>query len=220
VAGTARSGDTTDGTTLSRELIRRELLPYGFWASDEFADRVRLYSDLLARWNRRIKLTTITDNTQILRFHFGESLFAISAGGIQKGRLADYGSGPGFPGVPLAMALPGLSVTLIEANTKKAAFLTELNRTIKLGNAAVYRGRAEALDPGNRFDFVVARAVGNYAGLLRWAGSRLSPAGAVVLWLGAKDVAEVRCEGGWAWLDPVQIPGTRERFILRGSRVE
>jgi 16S rRNA (guanine527-N7)-methyltransferase len=219
VAATARSGDTTSGITPSRELIRRELLPYGFRASDEFADRVRLYSDLLLRWNRRIKLTTVTDRTQILRFHFGESLYAISRGGIQKGRLADFGSGPGFPGAPLAMALPGLSATLIEANTKKAAFLAELKRAIKLDNAAVYAGRAETVDPDNKFDFLIARAVGKYSGLLRWAQARLATDGAVVLWLGAKDVDEVRSEGGWAWLDPVQIPGTRERFILRGSPV-
>jgi 16S rRNA (guanine527-N7)-methyltransferase len=202
---------------LSLELIKKELGVYGFQSPDDFADRVRLYSDLLLRWNERIKLTTVTDKIQILRFHFGESLFAISACGIQKGRLADFGSGAGFPGGPLAMALPALTVVLIEANKRKAAFLAELKRTIKLANAAVHAGRAEALSPAEKFDFVTARAVGNYSSLLDWARPRLARDGCVVLWLGAKDVQKVRDEGGWAWQDPVQIPATRERFVLYGS---
>ncbi|HXW54934.1 MAG TPA: 16S rRNA (guanine(527)-N(7))-methyltransferase RsmG [Candidatus Cybelea sp.] len=202
---------------LSRELIQKELAVYGFSPQDDFADRVRLYSELLLRWNERIKLTTVTDRIQIVRFHFGESLFPIRACRIEKGRLADFGSGAGFPGAPLAMALPGLSVRLIESNGRKAAFLAELKRTINLDNAAVHARRAETLGPSEQFDFVTARAIGNYPSLLEWARLRLAPGGVVVLWLGAKDVAQIRGARGWAWQDPLQIPETRERFVLCGS---
>jgi 16S rRNA (guanine527-N7)-methyltransferase len=207
----------TCARTVSPEQIRDELAMYGFSASAEFADRVRLYADLLLRWNQRISLTAVTNATRLLRFHFGESLYAISALGIREGRLADFGSGAGFPGAPLAMALPRLNATLIEANTKKAAFLAELKRTIGLDNAAVFSGRAERMRGADKFDFITARAVGDYGSLLDWSRQRLSREGSVALWLGAEGAAQIRSNTLWKWDNPVPIPRTTGRFILRGS---
>jgi 16S rRNA (guanine527-N7)-methyltransferase len=214
----AGRGNSAEAGTISGDLVKRELAPYGFSASEELANRTLRYIDLLLRWNERMSLTAVRSPVEILRFHFGESLFAIRAAGIRKGRLADFGSGAGFPAAPLAMALPTLAAILIEANSRKCAFLSELKRVIRLSNASIHAGRAETVDLTEKFDFVVARAVA-YEGVLGWARKRLIVGGSIVLWLGAKDVAEVRGTGGWQWHDPVQIPGSRERFILRGMPV-
>jgi 16S rRNA (guanine527-N7)-methyltransferase len=208
----------TVSARLGASLIEDCLLAYGFSPTRPFIDKVLLYIDLLLRWNRKISLTSLSSPQDILRFHFGESLFAVSIAKIRDGRLADVGSGAGFPGVPLGMAIPSLDVTLIEASAKKAAFLHELQRQLELRNLRVYRGRAEGLNESERFDFATARALGNYRELLAWFQKRTSERGKVLLWLGRRDAGAIRSVAGWTWQEPFPIPATRERFIVIGSR--
>ena len=89
-------------TYISDGQIEAALRPYGIAASSELASMIPTYISLLLKWNRTISLTTVTDVDEILRFHFGESLFALTQLSIENGRLADVGSGAGFPGIPLA----------------------------------------------------------------------------------------------------------------------
>jgi 16S rRNA (guanine527-N7)-methyltransferase len=199
--------------------IKQALLPYFSPVSPLLCDQVRLYIDLLLRWNRRISLTTVTDPSEILRFHFGESLFAVPSVPIRHGRLADVGSGAGFPAVPIRMAVEGLSVLLIESNQKKAAFLAELTRELHLQNVEVYRGRMESVAVStNLFDYISARALGDHEKLLRWSNTRLNPEGRVVLWLGAADAAKISNLNEWSWESPTKIPATDRRVILTGSK--
>jgi 16S rRNA (guanine527-N7)-methyltransferase len=194
-----------------------ELRRYGFEPTPTFCDQTRTYIELLLRWNRRISLTAVRSPVDILRFHFGESLFAISATGIGDGRLADVGSGAGFPGVPLAMARPALDVTLVESSAKKAAFLGELQRGLGLKNVHVFHGRNDTLDQTEVFGYVTARGVGGYADLLEWTKMRLAPDGRLLLWLGERQVREVVGCPGWEWQDRLPIPRTKARLILLGS---
>jgi len=120
--------------SLTSAQITDALKPYGIATSIDLIKGVRTYTELLLKWNRSISLTSVTDVEQILRFHFGESLFALSMLPVEKSRLADVGSGAGFPGIPLAMVSPNLTVTLIESNAKKYAFLNEVIRELKLRN--------------------------------------------------------------------------------------
>lgn len=196
--------------------IRATLSAYGFGPTQAFCEKTRAYIDLLLKWNRRVALTSITSADEILRVHFGESLFAIQAAHIATGRLADVGSGAGFPGVPLAMALPGFEMSLIESNAKKAAFLSELVRVLELMNARVHHGRAESMSVDERFDIVAARATGEYRQLLRWSEERLNADGKAVLWLGEKQIDELAGAKGWVWQRPVRISRTKGRFILVG----
>jgi len=110
---------------------------------------------LLVLWNRRLNLTSIKDPAAIVKRHFGESLFVAARLRLERGALADLGSGGGFPGFPIAVANPGLQVTLIESVGKKAAFLKEVSRGV--GNVRVLRERFEEVD--EQFDWVVSRAV-------------------------------------------------------------
>lgn len=206
------------GVSITNRQIQDELRRYEFEPTVSFCEKTRSYIELLQRWNRHVSLTTVTSPIDILRFHFGESLFAISCTEISAGRLADVGSGAGFPGMPLAMAVPNLDVTVIESNAKKAAFLAELQRTLALENVHVHHGRTDTLDLSQAFDSLAARAVGSYAELLGWARTPLRAGGRVLLWLGARQVQEISRSAGWHWQNAVSIPGTKARFIIVGSR--
>jgi 16S rRNA (guanine527-N7)-methyltransferase len=171
------------------------------------------------RWNERISLTTIADPLQILRFHFGESMFAASAVPIRNGRLADVGSGAGFPGLPLKILIPSLDLVLIESNAKKASFLLECLRALNLDGVKVIRNRFEALAAvGLDLDFITARALGSYEHLIVWAQKTLASNGALVLWLGQTDAIELQRNSSLEWRSPIGIPGSDRRVILVGTR--
>lgn len=180
---------------------------------------IRTYIELLLRWNRRISLTTVTKPEEILRFHIGESAFAAAALPIDHGRLADVGTGAGFPGLPLKLVQPELDVLLIESNSRKAVFLREVVRVINLDRVEVVRSRAEEMSLTiPPFDFITARAVGDHEGLLSWVSGRLSPAGRVILWIGEEDEEIISKKSGWNWSDRIHIPGSRSRYILHGTK--
>ncbi|MGB9068128.1 MAG: 16S rRNA (guanine(527)-N(7))-methyltransferase RsmG [Candidatus Acidiferrales bacterium] len=194
---------------------------YGLPATPDLAARIAAYIELLLKWNRKIALTTVTDPEEIVKFHFGESLFAVSRYNFKKSRLADVGSGGGFPGLPLALAVPTLSVTLIESNLKKCAFLAEILRELQIRNATIFTGRMESFGPGPLpFDFVAARAFGQFEELRAWARAQLSARGRLILWLGEEDAQEISTEPSWSWDMPGLIPGSKRRYLLGGSPVE
>ena len=146
-------------------------------------------------------------------------MFAAAKFSILKGRLADVGSGAGFPGLALKIIRPELHVTLIEANAKKSAFLAEVVRDLGLIGVDVLRARYEDLPPGAiQADFIAARAVGRLPQLLEWASGSLSPAGQVVLWLGAQDAENILRVREWNWTGPVPIPRSRRRMLLAGQK--
>jgi 16S rRNA (guanine527-N7)-methyltransferase len=123
------------------------------------------YLALLERWNRTYNLTAIRDPRAMVAKHVLDSL-AMHAHVRDIGTLADIGSGAGLPGIPLAIAVPGLSVTLVESNGKKARFLREAVRTLRLRNARVAEVRAENLDEPGAFDAITARALATLPELL------------------------------------------------------
>jgi 16S rRNA (guanine527-N7)-methyltransferase len=204
--------------TISDNQIKQSILPYGLSVDAIFCNRLRSYMSLLLKWNKVVSLTTVTNPDEILRFHFGESLFAASDVSIREGRLADVGSGAGFPGMPLAMATPGLHAALIESSLKKCAFLSEVATTLSLPNVEVLRNRMEDI-PSDipPFDFITARALGRHDELLSWSKLHLSESGKVVLWIGGDDAAEISKKPDWQWHNRTLIPGSERRYLLFGS---
>ncbi len=196
--------------------IRRRLEPYGVSVTPALAQAIREYTALLLQWNARTNLTRITDPDEILGRHFGESLFAGALLRNPSGKLADVGSGAGFPGLALKLACPLLEITLIESNMKKATFLAEVQRKLDLKGVEILRARMEDVHTP-RFDQITARAIGKLDELLQWAGSSLAPGGGIILWLGDEDVHRLRKHAQWDWADAKQIPNSRGTFILAGQ---
>jgi 16S rRNA (guanine527-N7)-methyltransferase len=207
--------------TISILEVQQALHPYGLALNDVAAEKIRAYVAILLHWNKSISLTTVTDPGEILKFHFGESIFAAAELNHEKSRLADVGSGAGFPGIPLAMVSPGLDVTLIESNTKKCAFLSEVARELRLDAVTVFRGRMEEYPPeSGPLNFVTARAVGNHAKLLVWARNRVALGGRILLWLGETDSRGVSADAHWNWEAAKRIPGSERRYLLVGTQKE
>ena len=205
------------GHALSTGQIHASLAPFGVKLSEEQIEWFRKYLDLLIYWNRTVNLTATDDPEEIVGRHFGESIFALSIIAMPHGRLADVGSGAGFPGLPLKIASVGLDVLLMEPNLKKCAFLAELVAQTGLSGISVARMRYEEYSSaGKKFDFIVSRALGNYKALLRWARNVLEEKGKVILWLGAEDSVSVSKSREWEWEAPFLIPGSRRRVVLVG----
>jgi 16S rRNA (guanine527-N7)-methyltransferase len=172
-------------------------------------------------WNDKVNLTAIRDPLEILYRHFCESLFGSTMLPVEKCRLADVGSGAGFPGLPLKIIRPDLEVFLIESNVKKATFIAEVIRELGLTDAKVIVGRFEDLgEEVAPLDFVCSRALGDFATFLEWAGSPQACARNVLLWLGGRDLDEVRAILGWEWEPPKAMPHSLQRVLLRGSKKE
>src|ERR1700723_2305761 len=155
---------------LSDLLIDEALRPYGVATTSALRTSIRAYIELLLRWNQKMALTTITDPAEILRLHFGASMFAVNEVPIRHGRLADVGSGAGFPAIPISMLVPELECVLIESNQRKATFLAEVVRTLKLDRVQIFRGRMEDYPNSlEKFDYTISRALGTHQAFLEWS---------------------------------------------------
>jgi 16S rRNA (guanine527-N7)-methyltransferase len=174
------------------------------------------YLALLDRWNRTYNLTAIRDPGEMVARHLLDSLamhpFA------STGTLADLGTGPGLPGIPLAIAHPALQVTLVESNGKKARFLREAVRTLQLPNARVAESRIEALDLPAAFDAITARALATLPLILELGGHLLKPQGRLLAMKGTLPVDEIAAlPPGWRVerVVPLEVPGlAAERHLV------
>ena len=124
------------------------------------------YVELLAKWNKTFNLTAIRDPVQMVSLHLLDSLSVWRE--LPPGRLADIGSGPGLPGIPIAIAEPERTIVLLEANQKKGSFLRQAVIELGLANSAVQIERAETWRPIERFAVVISRA---FADLLDFIAS-------------------------------------------------
>jgi 16S rRNA (guanine527-N7)-methyltransferase len=202
---------------LTEEQITCSLSLFRVQPSNEQVLKIREYIRLLLKWNQSVSLTSIVDSTEILARHFGESMYACSLMPMENRRLADVGSGAGFPGLAMKIICPSLRVILIEANKKKCAFLSEIVRVLDLTDMEVLPMRFEEMRVASGFaEIVTARALGGFPELLRWARTALAPRGHAILWVGGEDATKVSSTAGWIWQPAVRIPESQRRFILIG----
>jgi 16S rRNA (guanine(527)-N(7))-methyltransferase RsmG len=197
--------------------LKTRLEPFGVSLSPALADSLGRYLALLLRWNQKINLTASSDPDEILSRHIGESLFGAQFLPEAAGTLYDIGAGAGLPGLPLKLARPDWELVLVEADRRKAAFLSEAARFLNLERTRVLSNRFDQLPVDSGIaDVVTARALGGYPALLEWARRALRPSGCVLLWLGARDARSVAQISGWKWDTPVLIPRSEQRIVLRG----
>ena len=171
------------------------------------AEALTAHFGLVKRWNRVINLTRVVEWKDAVTRHYGEAAILARAIGLGSPSIVDIGSGAGFPGIPLAILLPGSSITLVEVDQRKGAFLKEASRGIANCNVAVRR----SADVGGSFDWLVSRAV-------KWedveeAAARLAKDVAV---LGGVDFPE---STSVQWLDRRDMPWGSKRALLIGRVV-
>ncbi len=209
---------TTKSPSPSIEAIRRASAEFQLNVNDQQVSQIQQYIELLLRWNDKMNLTAIRDPLEILYRHFCESMYGAVTIPVEKCRLADVGSGGGFPGLPLKIIRPEIEAFLIESNVKKATFLTEVVRELGLTGVRVLVSRYEELsEEVAPLDIVCCRAVGEFGQFLDWAASPVLSTKKVALWIGAQDAESVRRLQTWDWQEPKAIPHSLRRSILVGS---
>lgn len=142
------------------ERLRRNSIPF----HPDLPEKIGIYLEMLTEWNRHMDLTADAEEDEMLDRHFMDSLAVLRTGLLpDSGTLVDVGTGAGFPGLVLALACPGLRVTLMDAQSKRLRFLEAVIQETGTGNASVLHARAEdaARDPLLResFDIAAARAL-------------------------------------------------------------
>jgi 16S rRNA (guanine527-N7)-methyltransferase len=202
--------------TLTEARIAALLEPYlsGAAAPQDLYTRLSVYLDLLLRWNARTNLTAIRDPEEIVKRHFGESLFT----GTQlasllppAATLLDFGSGAGFPGFPIQLLLPEIRVTLTESQGKKASFLREATRTLGL-TTEVWAARVETLPSERRFNVVTLRAVDKMDLALTEAEIRILSGGQLVA-LGGRNLLPAALQ-----TKSIPIPNSADTFLYISQR--
>jgi 16S rRNA (guanine527-N7)-methyltransferase len=202
---------------LTSQRIREALSAFEVSATDQQVAQIREYVLLLLKWNRSVNLTTVAEPTEIVRRHFGESMFGAKLLPVENCRLADFGTGAGFPGLALKIAVPSIDLVLVDSNKKKCAFLGEVVRSLGLSGVQIFAERFEQIRPERlSVDVVTSRAVGEFKDLLRWSVEGLNWRGHVMLWVGADDSTRLARETAWSWQPAVRLPDSEQRFVLIG----
>ena len=131
----------------------------------EHREQLLAYLALLYKWNRTYSLTALREQDKAVSHHLLDSLAALPY--LSADTLLDVGSGGGMPGIPLAIARPDLRVTLIDSNSKKAAFLKQAAIELALPNISVHCGRVEQYHPQDCFSAITSRAFSELADFVR-----------------------------------------------------
>lgn len=159
--------------------LERGIATLGLDLPGSVVERLLDYQALLQRWNAAYNLTAVRDPAEMISRHLIDSLAILPY--VRGASLADLGTGPGLPGLVLAIAAPGRQVLLVDSNGKKVRFLREAIRALKLEGVSAVQSRVEAVE--GQFDCVTARAFASLADMLGWGGHLLAPQG---IWLAMK----------------------------------
>ena len=172
----------------SEEQLIKGLNELKIKCSKEQISAFMLYLSELKKWNKTYNLTALRNDNDIIVKHFLDSLLYLKA--FPKGplKLADAGTGAGFPGIPLKLVRPEIDLTLIESLRKKASFLRHIFRQLGLDNSTVLEKRLEALDEKHQqsYDVMVTRATFSAKEFLQMACPYMKKSGILILSKGPK----------------------------------
>lgn len=196
------------GGDVSPDLVREVLAEAEIPVFPGAAEQLAVHANEMLRWNRSIRLTAITDPVEVAVKHVVDSLLLLRFAPF-PGRILDFGSGAGYPGIPLALYLPGSRVTVLEASVKKCAFLLRARGMLRLSNVEVVQGRAEERTrlPLGMQDHIVTRATAAAGEVIPLLSPYLADGGRFLFMTGP----------GRRMGAPGEIPGTvirREQFRL------
>lgn len=181
------------------------------------AAKFQAYYSLLIRWNERVNLTGIRTELEILERHFVESIACARAIPAEVETLLDFGSGAGFPGLPIAICRPEIAVSLVESQIKKASFLLEAVRTLAI-SVKVFAQRAEVIT--NHFDCVTMRAVDRMPQAVEMAVRMISPGGRLALMTTKSELPKLQAAAGvaYSWAKSIAMPNSEDRVLAIGRR--
>jgi len=177
--------------------IARAAAELGVQIEESQASTLSQFAQLLLKWNSVHNLTSIESVQQVLTHHLLDSLAIVPAisqvqnSSPERLRVLDVGAGGGLPGIPVAIAIPDASVTLIDKVEKKAAFLTQAKLELRLGNLECVHGRVEAWQPAAHFNVIVSRAFSSLSEMVRLTRHLLAPGGAWYAMKGLLPHAEI-----------------------------
>lgn len=198
---------------MTEEALAARLTECGIPHDPSLPGRLLRYHALLLDWNQRMDLTAVTDEDEMIDRHYVDSLMALTVPGLmpRAGAIIDVGTGAGFPGLPLALALPECRVTLMDAQRKRLDFLQAVIDELRATNVTLVHSRAEdgARRPECRetFDVAVARAVAPLAVLAEYLLPYVKVGGKAVCWKGPALANELE-------------QGRRAAFLLGGRAGE
>ncbi|MGH8179313.1 MAG: 16S rRNA (guanine(527)-N(7))-methyltransferase RsmG [Steroidobacter sp.] len=197
------------------DVLKAGAAELGIALDDAAAGKLIRLLDELDEWNQRMNLTAIRERPQQITKHLLDSL-AIQPH-LHGARIADIGTGAGFPGLPLALINPSAQFTLIDSTAKKLKFVDHIAQLLQLRNVTTLHTRAETYRPQVRFDSVVARAVGPVGTFVRWAGDLCVGGGRLLAMKGRYPTEELaNLPSGWklAAVHRLNVPGLDEERHL------
>ena len=180
---------------------------------DRAVARFETLLDELERWNRKFNLTAIRKRDEMVTAHIIDSLVARPL--LHGKKILDVGTGPGFPGLPLAICEPTRKFTLLDSNNKKIMFVQHVAGLLGLDNVEAVKGRGEDYAPGHRFDTVIARALAALPRLVEIAGHHVREDGVFVALKGRYPTEELEeVTAPWSHeVEMLDVPG-----LEKGSR--
>ena len=183
---------------------------------DGTAEKLGALINELARWNRKVNLTAIRDTGEMITAHLLDSLIAAPL--LEGDTVLDVGTGPGFPGLPLAVVHPERQFTLLDSNNKKIMFAQHAAGLLGLDNVSAVKARGEDYAPGHGFDTVIARALAALPRLVEIAGHHVGEDGVFVALKGRYPTEELeeleQLELPWRYaVTELNVPG-----LEKGSR--
>jgi len=209
-----------DSTEQTENRLEEGLDALGLTLSAAARSSLLAYCQLLAKWNRTYNLTSITRVEEMVSHHLLDSLAVLPH--LPAGRVIDVGTGPGLPGIPLAIARPEQSFTLLDSNGKKTRFLVQAVGELGLANVEVVNSRVEDYQPAELFDVVISRAFTSLANMVSACAHLLSTDGVFLAMKGKYPQAEIaEIPAGFQVLgsSALEIPGLdAQRHLLMLGR--
>ncbi|WP_297458824.1 16S rRNA (guanine(527)-N(7))-methyltransferase RsmG [Ferrovum sp.] len=198
------------------QVLRKGLETLNISVSEKSLDQAIQYLDLLEKWNGAINLTAIRERNRMLPLHLMDS-WSLAPFLKESDSLLDVGSGGGFPGIPVALIRPDLSITLMESNQKKVAFLKQAKIELNLSNLEIIGERVEQSTPSKLFNTITCRAFSDLSEFVRATRHLLQKGGEWIAMKGAIPYDEInRLPAGISTtITPIQIPGLKaERHLI------
>ena len=200
---------------MSLDVLTSGAAQLGIPLSESQSTQLLRLLDELDDWNQRMNLTAIRERGAQITKHLLDSLAVHSH--LHGTTVADIGTGAGFPGLPLAVALPQLQFTLVDSTAKKLKFVDHAAQTLGLHNVQTVHTRAESFRPKERFDVVVSRAVGPVETFVKWSGHLCVGGGRLLAMKGRYPTDELNSlPNGWklAAVHRLDVPGLDEERHL------